>query len=411
MTDFLLHKIKNFLQSSTGPGIILIMCVIISLIIANSPWKTGFESLLNQEIGYESNGIHLKYPVLLWVNDGLMVIFFLLVGLEIKRELIDGELASLKQAALPIIGALGGVVAPALIFTLFNLGKETITGWATPMATDIAFALAIVTLLGDRVPLSLKVFLAALAIVDDLMAILVIAVFYSTTLHYTYLLYAGAIFALMLAFNKMGIKNLAFYLIPGILMWYFVHHSGIHATIAGVLTAFAIPAQAGRTKHPPLETLAHSLSQPVNLLIMPLFAFANTNITFVDGMVGGLTTPLGLGIVLGLFVGKPLGIFSISWLSIKLGLCAKPQKAQWKHLWGVGMLAGIGFTMSIFIAVLSFSGSPLLLAEAKFSILTASLLSAAGGAVTLILIARKSKKTAQQYKANPTVDEQYLSTH
>lgn len=404
-------RIIIFLNSSTGPGIILIGCVILSLIIANSPLSTHFETLLSQKIGYESNQLHLNYPILLWINDGLMVIFFLLVGLEIKRELIDGELASPKQAALPILGALGGVLAPALIFTLFNFGKDMIAGWATPMATDIAFALAIVTLLGDRVPLSLKVFLAALAIVDDLMAIIVIALFYATELHYTYLLYAGLIFSLLLVFNRMGIKNLAFYLIPGMVMWYFIHHSGIHATIAGVLTAFTIPVKPGKAKHPPLETLAHFLSKPVNLIIMPIFALANTNITFVDGMVGGLATPLGLGIVLGLFLGKPLGIFSISWLSVKLGICAKPHKAQWKHLWGVGMLAGIGFTMSIFIAVLSFSGNHTLLSEAKFAILSASLLSGIAGALVLNIIAKRQKNNEYQKTANLKADEQHISAH
>jgi len=403
--------IKSFLDSSTGPGILLIGCVIISLILANSPLRTAFESLLNLNIGYDIGSVHLKYPVLLWINDGIMVIFFLLVGLEIKRELIDGELASPKQAALPILGALGGVMVPALIFTLFNFGRETSVGWATPMATDIAFALAIVTLLGDRVPLSLKVFLAALAIVDDLMAIIVIALFYASELHINYLAYAGLIFATLLIFNRIGIKNLVFYLVPGLIMWYFIHHSGIHATIAGVLTAFAIPVKPGKGKHSPLETLAHALSKPVNLVIMPIFALANTNITFVDGMVGGLATPLGLGIVLGLFLGKPLGIFSISWLSIKMGICTKPHKAQWSHLWGVGMLAGIGFTMSIFIAVLSFSSSQLLLAEAKFAILTASLMSAIAGALALTLVAKRKKAGEYRRIVNVKADEQPVSTH
>ncbi|WP_090605427.1 Na+/H+ antiporter NhaA [Parapedobacter koreensis] len=409
--DMVLSKIKNFIHSSTGPGIILIGCVVFSLIIANSSLSGNFETLLNHEMGYQILGIQLKYPLLLWINDGLMAIFFLLVGLEIKRELIDGELASPKQAALPIIGALGGVLAPALIFTIFNFNRETAAGWATPMATDIAFALAIVTLLGDRVPLSLKVFLAALAIVDDLMAIVVIALFYATELHYNYLLYAGLVFSLLLVFNKIGIKHLAFYLIPGLVIWYFIHHSGIHATIAGVLTAFAIPAKPGKAKHPPLETLAHALSKPVNLIIMPIFALANTNITFEEGMVSGLVTPLGLGIVLGLFLGKPLGIFSVSWLSVKLGICSKPHKAQWKHLWGVGMLAGIGFTMSIFIAVLSFFGNQTLLAQAKFAILSASLLSGISGALVLTVIAKRQKNNVHQESTSLKADEQHISTH
>src|SRR5690606_27780013 len=227
----------------------------------------------------------LRYPILLWVNDGLMAIFFLLVGLEIKRELAAGQLSSPKKAALPVIAALGGVIFPALIYAFFNHGTPTATGWAIPMATDIAFALAIITLLGKKVPLSLKVFLAALAIVDDLMAILVIAVFYSGELHYTYLYYAAGIFLLLLLFNKLGITHIAAYVFPGLLIWYFIHHSGIHATIAGVLTAFAVPTKSKTGKESPLIRLEHLLTQPVNLLIMPVFALCNTNIAFVDGML------------------------------------------------------------------------------------------------------------------------------
>lgn len=363
-------------------------CVVISLIIANSPLAGSFESLLATEVGYHSDSVHLRYPILLWVNDGLMAIFFLLVGLEIKRELVNGELSSPKKAALPVLAAVGGVLAPALIYTLFNSGTDTAQGWAIPMATDIAFALAAISMLGKKVPLSLKIFLAALAIVDDLMAILVIAIFYVSEMHYTYLYYAIGIFGLMLAMNKLGVKRIFAYLIPGVLMWYFIHHSGIHATIAGVLTALTIPTK-GDGREAPLIRLEHILEKPVNLLIMPIFALVNTNITFVDGMLDGLFTPLGLGIVLGLFLGKPIGIFTLSWISVKFGIGTMPSKASWIQLLGVGMLAGIGFTMSIFIAILSFTGQELIMAEAKFSVLTASLLSGICGALLLTAISTK----------------------
>ena len=383
---------KDFFQSETSGGIILIICVILSLSIANSPWAQGFEDFLNIEIGKNFGNIQLQYPILLWINDGLMAIFFLLVGLEIKRELIEGELSSIKHAILPIIAALGGVLFPALIFHSFNSGLETSGGWAIPMATDIAFAIAIITLLGKNVPTALKVFLAALAIVDDLMAIIVIAAFYSSTLHYTYLGYAAGLILLLIIFNRLGLKHLAFYLIPGIFIWYFIHHSGIHATIAGVITAFTIPMKS-MSGSSPLQRLEHFLSRPVNFIIMPLFALANTNITFESGMIEGLLTPLGLGIILGLFIGKPVGIFLISWLSIKLGISKMPNKSSWGHLLGVGMIAGIGFTMSIFISILSFTGQHVLLSEAKFSILIASLLSATIGSLFLITLNKRRSKS------------------
>ncbi|QNL52167.1 Na+/H+ antiporter NhaA [Olivibacter sp. SDN3] len=383
-------RLKNFLFSNSGPGILLMACVVISLTIANSPLGAGFEKFLDGEIGYESHALHLRYPIILWINDGLMAIFFLLVGLEIKREIVGGELSSTRKAALPVFAALGGVIMPAVIYALFNHGTETASGWAIPMATDIAFALAIITLLGKKVPITLKIFLAALAIVDDLMAILIIAIFYSGDLHYNYLVYAVLLVAGLFVLNRLGVKNLAVYLIPGLFIWYFIHHSGIHATIAGVLTAFTIPVKGTGDTESPLLRLEHALSRPVNLLIMPVFALANTNIAFVEGMFGGLASPLGLGIVLGLFIGKPLGIFLLSWISVKAGVCAMPSHANWKHLLGVGMLAGIGFTMSIFIALLSFSGEELMMAEAKFSVLVASVISGIVGSLFLSIINKKT---------------------
>lgn len=390
----LYNRIRDFLYSSTGPGIVLICCVLVSLAIANSPFGSSFEALLNKEVGFRSEQLHLQYSVLLWVNDGLMAIFFLLVGLEIKRELLDGELSSPRKAILPVFAALGGVIVPAFIYILLNRATETASGWAIPMATDIAFALAIITLLGKKVPVSLKVFLAALAIVDDLMAILVIATFYSGELHYNYLLYAFGIFVFLLFLNRLHVTGLAIYLVAGLFIWYFIHHSGIHATIAGVLTAFTLPIKGKTEKQSPLMKLEHALHRPVNLLIMPIFALANTNIEFVDGMLEGLATPLGLGIILGLCLGKPLGIFLFSWLSVKLGFSAMPKNAGWKHILGVGMLAGIGFTMSIFIALLSFTEHELLMAEAKFSILVASVISAVCGSIFLLTVDKKERDKA-----------------
>ncbi|RYG11268.1 MAG: Na+/H+ antiporter NhaA, partial [Chitinophagaceae bacterium] len=323
----------------------------------------------------------VNYSILAWINDALMAIFFLLVGLEIKRELVEGELSSLKSAALPVIAALGGMLVPALIYFVFNTGTETVGGWGIPMATDIAFALAIIAMLGKSVPSSLKIFLAALAIVDDLGAILVIALFYTNQIHFEYLAMAGGILVLLSLMNYFGVKNLVFYLIPGIFLWYFIHHSGIHATIAGVLLAFTIPTNETDLESP-LEKLEHALTVPVNYLIMPIFALANTNITFQKEMISGLISPLGLGIIVGLFAGKTIGVTFFSWLAVKLKWADLPTGACWKHVIGLGMLAGIGFTMSIFIALLSFSDA-LHVSEAKFAILTASVISGVVGFVFL----------------------------
>lgn len=385
---FNLNTLKEFFKSGPAGGVILLLCVVVSLLIANSPLGPSFQNLLDLNIGWESASVELRYPIITWINDGLMAIFFLLVGLEIKREVVEGQLSSFKQASLPIMAAIGGVAFPALIYHFLNTGLETHSGWAIPMATDIAFALAVISILGKSVPTSLKILLAALAIVDDLMAILVIATFYSTSLHFTYLLYAGGLFALLLVFNRLGVKNIAFYIIPGLFIWYFIHHSGIHATIAGVLVAVSLPTKSRNNEVSPLEKLEHALAKPVNFLIMPLFALSNTNITFESAMIDGLATPLGLGIILGLFVGKPIGILFTSWLSIKSGLSKMPDKAGWAHIVGVGMLAGIGFTMSIFISLLSFTNYDLLV-EAKFSILVGSLFSGIMGSLLLKTINKK----------------------
>ncbi len=379
---------KNFVKSNNFGGILLFLCVILSLIVANSPLSNTLQNILDTTLGYENESIHLKYSVSLWINDGFMALFFLLVGLEIKREIVEGELSSPKKALLPILCAIGGAIVPAIIFLLFNNGTETVSGWAIPMATDIAFALAVISLLDKRIPISLKIFLAALAIVDDLIAILVIAFFYSSGIQLGYLGYAAVAMLVLIAMNRFKVKNPYLYLIPGIFIWYFVHHSGIHATIAGVMVAMTLPTNDTAVESP-LERLEHALIKPVNFFIIPLFAFANTNITWQPEMVHGLTAPLGLGIFFGLFFGKPIGILLISWLCTRLGIASLPEGSTWMHIIGVGMLAGIGFTMSIFISILSFK-EPLFVSEAKISVLLTSII--AGTIGYLVLKANSNKK-------------------
>lgn len=372
-----LKPFKDFFRSEQIGGVILIFCVIVSLTIANSNLGVAFENLLSTKIGFSNS----EYSVTRWINDGLMAIFFLLVGLEIKREIIEGELSSPQKAAMPIIAAVGGMIFPAIIYALINLNTPTIHGWGIPMATDIAFALGVISLLGKRVPSSLKIFLAALAIADDLGAILVIAIFYTNELHWMQLLYSAGILIVLIALNRFGVKKLFYYIIPGIFLWYFVHHSGIHATIAGVLLALTIPTNTTKDEST-LEKLEHLLVRPVNFLIMPIFALANTNIRFENKMIDGLSNPLGLGIICGLALGKPIGVTLLSWLSVKLGVAKLPNKANWKHIFGLGLLAGIGFTMSVFIALLSFSTAEYQI-EAKFAILVSSVLAGISGYVFL----------------------------
>lgn len=363
------NSFLEFIKSEQGSGVLLITCVAVSLFIANTSLSDGFKALLAFEFGYQSATIHLHYSLLNWINDGLMAIFFFLIGLEIKKEIVDGHLSGFKIAAVPIFAAVGGALVPAIIYFAFNNNANAAQGWAIPMATDIAFALGVLALLGKMVPPALKVLLSTLAVVDDLLAILIIAIFYSTTLHGFYLLIAAAIFLFLLLINKLGVKHLVFYIIPGLMLWYFIHHSGIHATIAGVLTALTVPINS--RQGPVLDKLAHNLVTPVNFIIMPLFALANTNIYFEAGMINGLTGALGLGIIIGLILGKPVGVMLFSWLTVKLKIGELPQSLSWQHITGMGLLAGIGFTMSIFIAFLSF-GNGALNTQAKFAVLIAS---------------------------------------
>ncbi|PIF45230.1 NhaA family Na+:H+ antiporter [Chryseobacterium sp. 52] len=378
---------KKFFSSNQSSGIILIFCVLISLLIANSSAGEDFQQFLDKEVG--TSVFHLTYPVSIWINDGLMAVFFLLVGLEIKREMVEGELSSFKNASLPIFAAVGGMLVPAAIYTFFNSGTEYGSGWGIPMATDIAFSLAIISMLGKKIPNSIKIFLAALAIVDDLGAILVIAIFYTEQIHWTYLFLSFGTAALLFLLNFLKVTRLIFYIIPGLFLWYFLHHSGIHATIAGVLLAFSIPTNASNVEISPLEKLEHKLHFPVSFLIMPIFALTNTNIAFTNEMVTGVTSTLGLGIICGLILGKLIGINLFSFIAIKLKLSSLPQNSTWPQMAGVGLLAGIGFTMSIFIALLSFKDDIPIQDEAKFAILIASFLAAVLGFLILSMSSKE----------------------
>lgn len=354
---------KEFFSSEKTGGIILVIVTILSLLIANSAWQDGYIHFWHFDIGGHS--------IVHWINDGLMAVFFLLIGLELKREIYKGELSNFKKASLPIFGAVGGMLIPAGIFLLLNFGTDTQSGAGIPMATDIAFAIGILSLLGSRVPASLKVFLTALAVIDDLGAILVIAIFYTTSTSFLNLFIALGIFGLLLVLKRMKIYSLIPYLIGGVIMWYFMLHSGVHATITGVLLAFAIPLGVGNEKSPS-DILEHTLHKPVAFFILPLFAIANTCIAIGGDWLAGLEQSSSLGIILGLIVGKPLGVFIFSFIGVVLGLSTLPKKLNWKNIIGVGFLAGIGFTMSIFITLLAFDSTEVI-DNSKIAILIASL--------------------------------------
>ena len=379
---------QKFFHSSKTSGILLILCVFLSLIIANTSSAEDFQNFLDAKIGTEI--FHLNYSLSVWINDGLMAIFFLLVGLEIKRELVEGELSDIKKASLPIFAAIGGMLIPALIFIAFNHSTDYKNGWAIPMATDIAFSLAIISLLGKSVPNSLKIFLSALAIVDDLGAIIVIALFYTDSIDWLSLGVCGGITLLLIILNKLKVTKIIFYLVPGLFLWYFMHHSGIHATIAGVILAFTIPTNVSDTEISPLEKLEEQLHIPVSFFIMPIFALANTNITFQAEVLDHFVSPLSLGIIFGLFAGKVLGINLFSFLAIRFKLGELPAFSAWKEMIGVGFLAGIGFTMSIFVSLLAFPGNIENQDISKISILFASVLS---GIVGFIILKTKKKSS------------------
>ena len=381
--------LKEFLESEKAGGILLLVCTIVSLFIANSQWGLSYIDFWHQYIDLSFGNIDLHYSIEHWVNEGLMAIFFLLVGLEIERELYAGELKDLKVASLPIAAAIGGMLVPAAIHFLFNKGTVTQSGFGIPMATDIAFALGMLGLLGNRVPFSLKIFLTALAIIDDLGAILVIAIFYNDGISWVYLLSALGIFAGLFIFGKLKIYNLLFYIIPGIVMWYCMLKSGVHATITGVLLAFAIPFGKPGKKSPSYR-LQHFLHKPVAFIILPIFALANTGLILSTGWEKELATSNSLGIILGLLIGKPVGIILFSLLLVRLRWGSLPAGISWKHLLGAGILAGIGFTMSIFITNLAVKDISTIL-FGKIAVLTGSVLSCVAGLLWLNFTLKKTK--------------------
>ncbi len=374
--------LRDFFESEKAGGLILLGCTIISLLLANSIWGDSYVGFWHRHIDFSFGAIRLDYSIEHWVNDGLMAIFFLMVGLEIERELYIGELKNIKVASLPIAAAIGGMLLPALIHFLFNAGTTEQSGFGIPMATDIAFALGILALLGKRVPFALKIYLTALAIIDDLGAILVIAIFYSGGVSWPYLLSALGIFVGLFAMGKfLKVRKLVFYLVPGVVMWYCMLQSGVHATITGVLLAFAIPF-GGKGPESPSYRLQHYLHKPVAFIILPIFALANTGLILTDGWENELTTHNSLGIMLGLVVGKPLGILLFSVLLIKLKWGSLPPGIKLKHLFGAGILGGIGFTMSIFIANLAFNDTHTI-QFSKISILASSAVAAILGLLWL----------------------------
>jgi Na+:H+ antiporter, NhaA family len=370
---------KSFFESEKAGGLILLFVTILSLILANSPIQTPYIQFWSTEVGHHS--------ITHWINDGLMAIFFLLIGLELEREIYLGELSSIKNAALPIFGAFGGMLVPAGLFLLLNFGTATQSGAGIPMATDIAFAIGILSLLGNRVPASLKIFLTALAVMDDLGAIIVIAIFYTTTISFVNLAIALGIMGFLFILNRMKVYNLIPYLIGGVAMWYFMLNSGVHATITGVLLAFVVPFGTGGKKSPSY-ILQHILHYPVAFIILPLFAVANTCIATDSNWSEGLTHSNSIGILLGLVVGKPLGIFLFSILGVSLGLCTLPKELKWSNIIGAGMLGGIGFTMSIFITLLAYNDDEVI-TNSKIAVLIASFIAGTFGFLWLKFTLKK----------------------
>lgn len=368
----LTRKFIDFVESEKSGGLILLCCTIASLILANLSGE-AYNKIWHQ--GFSGFSVHFL------INDGLMAVFFLMIGLELEREVFIGELSDLKSASLPAIAAIGGMLVPASLYLMFNFGTPYSGGAGIPMATDIAFAVGIISLVGKRVPASLKVFLIALAVIDDLGAILVIAIFYTSSISVTNLAVALTIFAILLILNKLRVDNLVPYIIGGLLMWHFMHLSGIHATITGVLLAFAIPFRGGISESPSTRLL-HFLHKPVAFIILPLFALANTGIQIGSEIFGIFTSTYSLGIMAGLIFGKPIGIVLFSWIAYKLGISSLPSDIRWSSLTGAGFLAGIGFTMSIFITMLAFSDQTLI-NNAKLVVLVGSAIAGIVGFLVL----------------------------
>lgn len=379
----LTQHFKEFFKSEKTGGFILIFCTIISLVISNTTIGNAYMKFW--DFNFQGHSITE------WINDGLMAIFFLLIGLELEREIYAGELSNFKNALFPVISAVGGVIVPACIYLIYNYGSDTQSGAGIPMATDIAFAIGILSLIGNAVPPQLKVFLTALAVIDDLCAILIIAFFYTDHLSFFHLLISLGIWVILIVLNRLKVHHFLPYLVGGVAMWYFMLHSGMHATIAGVMLAFAIPFGDG-TEKTISSKLQHKLHYPVAYIILPLFALANTCIVFKYNWISGLFSNIGTGIIAGLSMGKPIGILLFSSLAVFTGVAKMPNGLTWKHIAGVGLLAGIGFTMSIFITLLAFEDKAII-DSGKIAIIFASSISAVAGLITLkfILKPKKSK--------------------
>lgn len=380
--DTLSKTFQNFFNSEKASGILLIICTLLSLLITNSPSGEDYLNFWHKQVG----GLSLEH----WINDALMVIFFLLIGLELERELYSGELSNVKNALLPIFAALGGIIAPAIIHFSLNAGTPAQAGVGIPMATDIAFALGVLAVLGSRIPTSLKVFVVAFAVIDDLCAIVIIALFYTAQLSVAYLVGAIAVWLLLIVLNRyFRVMALAPYLLGGGLMWFFMLKSGVHATLAGVMLAFAIPYSAkAEDEESPSHRLEHLLHKPVAFIILPIFALANTAILIGADWMQDLTSANSLGIAAGLVVGKPLGITLLCFIVVAIGICRLPSDMTWRHIFGAGILGGIGFTMSIFITNLAFAGNADLITASKMAILVASLTAGTLGFLWLRLLGK-----------------------
>ena len=390
--DKLFRAFQKFFKLEAASGIVLMVCAVAALAWANSPSGQNYTALWETHLTIGFAPFQLSKSLLHWINDGLMTLFFFVVGLEIKRELLSGELASAKRAALPIMAALGGMLVPAVLYACFNPGQPGARGWGIPMATDIAFSLGVLALLGKRVPFALKIFLAALAIADDLGAVLVIAVFYTATISWTSLAIAGAFCLFLLVVNQRRIQHPLPYLLLGFGLWLAMLKSGVHTTISGVLVAMAIPAHSGLSRssasdcekvESPLTRFEQALHPWVAFGIMPLFALANAGVALHGDLPSALRQPVSQGIIAGLVLGKPIGILLLSWAAVRLGVAALPDGVNWRHILGIGMLGGIGFTMSLFVANLAF-GTGLLLDTAKVGVLIASLISGLCGGLFLL---------------------------
>ena len=385
------RRFQSFLQQDYAIGILLFVAAALAMICANTPFAQYYDLLLSTPVRFTFGPLDIHKPLLLWINDGLMAIFFLLIGLEVKQEVLDGELSSPAQVMLPGIGAIGGMLVPALIYAAFNHADPVaIKGWAIPAATDIAFAVGILALLGKRVPASLKIFLLALAIIDDLGAIVIIALFYTEDLSLASIGIGAVLLAILALLNYRGVSKTSPYLFVGTLLWICVLKSGVHATLAGVLLAFTIPLKViDRKGRSPLKALQHQLHSKVNYLILPIFAFANAGLELNAEQIKSLADPIPLGIVAGLFLGKQIGVFSFCWVAIKTNLAKLPSGAGWLHMYGLSTLCGIGFTMSLFIASLAFENAPSHMISDRIGVLTGSILSAVMGFGILYWAGRK----------------------